>query len=454
MPDLVTRLTVDRKGLAQGLTQAEKDLKSFAKDVSQQDMTQSVGEGFGMVNMEKFKKHQDEIKSKTKTFWTALTAVAGAAGAGLYKAMQFGGETQDMADRIGLSPETVQRLAASGATVGVSMEQIAGGLKKLTVAQVDALAGNKEALTNFATLGVSLDDLRNKDAAGILAQISGALNGAAPSAEQFAAILKVMGKSADELIPLLKQGMDGFKFVVPENAIAALDNLGDQFDNLKRTGTSLAYTLAGAFVGLTTDVAGAVGEFTGLKGVLEDIGLMSKDADIQKVAGADPRAAAVVKGITDAKADEAAEAKKSADDEAKTKERIAALDKRTAEETRKQTLAAMSPEERKAELEKERAELNKIAGDYSRPEEERKQALLQATLLGGQIAGIKTGGGPGGADAIVPIPRAGQLDSLASIGGLTQFGGFSEQVSLLRELRDFSRESADALQRLEREGVL
>ena len=453
MPDLVTRLTVDRKGLAQGLTDAEKDLKAFAKDAAQQDMTTSVGEGFGMVNMDKWKKHQTELRGSAVAFWGALTAITAAGMAGLRQAMAFGGETQDMADRTGLSPETVQRLSAAGGAVGVSMEQIAGGLKKLTLSQVEALSGNKETVAQFATLGVSLDDLRNKDAAGVFAQISAGLNGAAPNAEQFAAILKVLGKSADELIPLLRQGMDGFKFVVPDNAIAALDGLGDQFDHLKRTGTALAYTLAGAFVGLGTDVAAAVGEFTGLKSVLEDIGLVSKEADITKVAGADSRAAAIVKGITDAKAADAEAAKKQTDEEAKTKAKIADLDARTAEETRKQTLAAMSPEDRKKALEAERAELNKIAGDYNRPELERKQALLQATLLGGQIAGIKTG--PGSPEsAIVPIPRASQMDSLASIGGLTQFGGFSEEVGLMREIRDFSRESADALSRLEREGIL
>jgi hypothetical protein len=108
--------------------------------------------------------------------------------------------------RLGISGEEFENLDAAAKKFGATGEDVATVFKKIAVGSVQARDGNDEMIAAFQTLGVTMDDLKQKSVKEIFEQIAGALKGTELNADRVAAIIKTMGKSADALIPAFKSG--------------------------------------------------------------------------------------------------------------------------------------------------------------------------------------------------------------------------------------------------------
>jgi hypothetical protein len=333
-------------------------------------------------------------------------------------------------------PMSLQKLEAQGKLVGVSIEQQASAYKKLAVEQGHALAGSKESQQAFEGLGVTLTDLQKMDPAQIFQRIRESLGGAQPNARQMADLVKVTGKSADELLPLLKASGDQFVMTASNDAVRNLDSIGDSWTiikaNIKGAGLELASFMA---------------DMLGINKLSDLLAMRSKDDIIRHEAL--PEAANLTRQRKEqARQEQEAiekekelQAKAEAADRKGVGERNSKLFERLGDRQEKARIDAMSPEERRQdimqqlELNRHNMELTNPAGAVNELEADRsrgEQARLQLEKFDLEDA-LKNLDKFSRIDTILK-PQQG--DSLVNVGNFLGSDPAQKQTSLLSEISD------------------
>lgn len=206
-------------------------------------------------------------EKEAKRMQAAFKAVGVAAGVylgtqivravnGMVTAMKSGidraDELYNAAQKIGVSVEALSGLEYAAKLAGVSLDQLQGGLAKMTKFQAEASKGGKEAVRVFETLGIAV-----KDASGHLRGTTDVLGDFADifarlpdGPEKTALALKAFGRSGAELIPLLNEGRAGIKAMTDEAArlgvvlstedARSADELNDKLDKLQTTFQGIA----------------------------------------------------------------------------------------------------------------------------------------------------------------------------------------------------------------------
>lgn len=144
----------------------------------------------------------------------------------------------------GLSTRTVQQLRYAQNLIDVSYSTISGSLTKLTQNMAKANDGNEALAESFRELGVSITDsngeLRSSEA--VFYDLIDALGGMDNATARDAAAMELLGKSAQDLNPLIIQGSDAMRELAreAEQAGYVLDEyqtkkLGEVDDAYQRT---------------------------------------------------------------------------------------------------------------------------------------------------------------------------------------------------------------------------
>lgn len=208
---LVAQLGLDATGFQLGLKKSEGSVKAFSKSVNA------------------------EIKG-------GLAAAFGAAaiGAASKSVIDYAGQVNDLAARLGVSAEMAQAMSYAIKQSGGSMEDLEKSLLKVAVNQQAALNGNPALLDAFQRLGVSAEDLKSKRFDQVFLTLSKAQEGASESGRQIADVLEVMGKTGVKLLPAMREGLasatDEAKqlgVVMSNDIISALDDMGDRMETAK-----------------------------------------------------------------------------------------------------------------------------------------------------------------------------------------------------------------------------
>lgn len=151
----------------------------------------------------------------------------------------------DTAERTGISRERFQELGFAAKLTGSSSEALAGALQKMNINVGAATKGSKELTEMFAGLGIKLKNtdgsLKSTDQQFdmFVDRISKIKN----PALQAQAAVKIFGKSATELLPLIRSGGAGIKemadearrlgIVLSDDAVRDGEAFGDILDTLK-----------------------------------------------------------------------------------------------------------------------------------------------------------------------------------------------------------------------------
>jgi len=161
--------------------------------------------------------------SQAGTLSAALAGIgagfsAGALTAGIKQAINDFDNLGKMAQKVGVSVETLSGLDFAGKLSDVSLEAIGTGLKKLSVNMADAAKGGGESAAVFKALGISVKDaagnLRSSDE--VFADIADAFAGMEDGAGKTNIAIKLLGKAGADLIPLLNQGSKGINSMKKE----------------------------------------------------------------------------------------------------------------------------------------------------------------------------------------------------------------------------------------------
>jgi len=192
---------------------------------------------------------RDGAVGNLKKIGTAVAGVAIAGTAALVglgiAALSSADELQRQADVTGLSAERLQELKYAGSNLGVELDVITGAQAKLTKSMDAAKGGTGAQAEAFKTLGISVNDGNGhlKNAKDVMGEAFTALNKVGNETERDALSMKLFGKSAMEMNPMIKAGgaelarlTDEAKkngAVMSNEAVAGLDKFGDTMDNLK-----------------------------------------------------------------------------------------------------------------------------------------------------------------------------------------------------------------------------
>jgi len=138
---------------------------------------------------------------------TGFAALAGAtAFTGLIKgAIDSAESLHDLAKQSGASVESLSAMKGVAKLAGADMEQVAGGLAKLSKNMVEAAQGTGKAGEVLKVLGVSVTDSAGKlkTSDQVMVEFAKSLQGIGNASERAAAAQLVLGKSGAQLLPFL-----------------------------------------------------------------------------------------------------------------------------------------------------------------------------------------------------------------------------------------------------------
>lgn len=225
----------------------------------------------------------------------ALTTAAVAAGKALIDCTTGGAEFADemltLSSTTGVSTETLQEWSYAAELIDVSVDTMAGSLAKTTRAIAAVADGSQGTIDTFDRLGVSaLDSSGNmRDSEDVFMDIVDALGTIENETERDAIAMELLGKSAQDLNPLIEAGSDTLRelgeeaheagYVLDGDTLSAFGAFDDQMQKLQLGTTAAKNALGTVLLPVLSSLAGDgvdfLGEFT--NAVLE------ADGDVEQI---------------------------------------------------------------------------------------------------------------------------------------------------------------------------
>ena len=155
----------------------------------------------------------------------------------------FGSQLDDMAQRTGVSAASLSSLSFVANQTSTSMESLQMGFVKMSQFMAQVNAGSKEATETLRMLGLTAEQLRGLPPDQQLLVFADAINKLKTTSDQGVAAMKVFGKGAVDLLPLLNSGSAGIVAMQAEakrlgltmsnDATKSAALFGDTLDKLK-----------------------------------------------------------------------------------------------------------------------------------------------------------------------------------------------------------------------------
>lgn len=198
----------------------------------------------------------NEAQGKTSKFTNlmkgGLVAAAGAATAAftgvalaVTNTINSADDMAKSASKFGVPIEELSRLAYAGELSDVSLEQMGGSLKKLSMNMSEAAAGTKAQAEAFASVGIAVTNTDGtlRSSSDVLSDLADVFAGMPDGTEKTALAMELLGKAGTNMIPMLNGGKEAL-----EGMKAEADTFGQVFteemganaeafnDNLTRLG--------------------------------------------------------------------------------------------------------------------------------------------------------------------------------------------------------------------------
>ena len=192
-------------------------------------------------------------------------------------------ETSKMAKALGMGTEAFAGLQDGFEDFGVDIGQFENNTRKMRQSISDATTGGKEAAEAFGMLGISASDIVNLSADQQMMAIADAFQQAGVSVHTTAAAIKIFGRNATDMLPVLAQGRGGLQGMIDQakqlglafdevagkkvrDAALAFDQIGDVFKGVGRT---IAIELAPYLTALSNGFATAATAGDNMQGSIQ-----------------------------------------------------------------------------------------------------------------------------------------------------------------------------------------
>lgn len=194
-----------------------------------------------------FRRSLNEMRNDVKDFSASARGniakmFAGGAIIGAAKTLiEHFARIQDLADRFGESAESIQRVGAAAEQAGMDTEQIAKAMTIATKNSVEAASAGGDMAESFSRLGIVASEFANMPLEDKLVALNAGYNASENSAQALSDVMKVMGKSGAEAIPLLTQSAEQLQktlddaAVAGDSTVASLAAVDDKIQDLKNS---------------------------------------------------------------------------------------------------------------------------------------------------------------------------------------------------------------------------
>jgi hypothetical protein len=172
----------------------------------------------GAEKAERALRDVDKAASRVESAGKKALAAAGAYAAGalsasaitseVSKAIDLADRLQDVSEKLGVSAVRLQAIGNVAETSGSSLSGLSDALNFLIKSSQSASTGNKDLEATFARLGITIDDIRSSSPDEIFLKIADAVKNSTDRNRTYADVLKVMGRSAGDLVSTLSQGRE------------------------------------------------------------------------------------------------------------------------------------------------------------------------------------------------------------------------------------------------------
>lgn len=239
-----------------------------------------------------------QVAGLSRSFNSAMTSKFGfaalAAGVGLMikKVLDLGGAMADMHNKTGMTTDDQQRLGYAAEQNGSSLDAVEKAMQKMQMSMVGAAGGNDKKLAAFEKFGVTLADIKSKNPSQLFEQIAKAVGQMGNDASVTDAMVQVMGRSAMELAPMMRDGFteaidefDKLNLKIGPETLATLDYIGDKLVTIgAKIKKHFAEAVAGAFRGIMTAWSAMKHHFGGVAGYLGALSGGASDKEAIKIA--------------------------------------------------------------------------------------------------------------------------------------------------------------------------
>ena len=263
------------------------------------DTAQQLADKLGIRLPEGATKALNGMKGLSAGTVAAMAAAAAAIAAVVKVVSDLGQLTLDVAADVdsymsesqitGVPVEMLQAWDYAAPLIDVDAETMKSAMTKLTKAMGDAAGGSESAQEQFEALGVSIVDQTDgslRSAEEVFYDVIDAMGGMEAGAARDAAAMELMGKSAQDLNPLINAGSSALKeyedeakaagYILDEYQIKRLADVDDAYQRLQLTIEANKKQLAADFapaaetaMKLFTDAVQTAGEMLKRSGLIE-----------------------------------------------------------------------------------------------------------------------------------------------------------------------------------------
>lgn len=198
-------------------------------------------------------------------------------GQALKAAVDNADNLNDLSQRTGIAVERLSQFSTVARMSGTDIGSVAIGLKTLSKNMVEAANGNADLSRLFQTLQINVrnSDGTMRDAGQVLLDLSSRFRDMQDGAVKSALAVKLLGKSGDEMIPMLNEGankIERFKAVVGSDFAQASDQFNDRIVTLGNSFDTLTSKLANSFLPVGNSVVQMLTEaLNGLSALGENV---------------------------------------------------------------------------------------------------------------------------------------------------------------------------------------
>ncbi|BED92978.1 MAG: phage tail protein [Candidatus Paraimprobicoccus trichonymphae] len=222
----------------------------------------------------------DAIISGIKAIGSAIVDMANNMKECIVSAAAYGDNIQAMSVKTGVSTQALQEYSAISELVDVDLNTMTNSMSKQIKSMSDASNGSKNMVDAYNKLGVSVTDSNGslRDSEQVYWETIDALGSMQNETERDALAMQILGKSAQELKPLIAQGSSGIAeltqkayemgAVLSEDALKSLGAMDDSMKiwgkTLSSTSNLIGATFAPAITEIISGANGVMGAFNGI----------------------------------------------------------------------------------------------------------------------------------------------------------------------------------------------
>lgn len=186
-----------------------------------------------------------------KAIGVGIGVAAGGFGALVKSGIDAADAMDETSQRLGVTTEDFSRLAYAATFAGVSQDDLATALSKVSKEAAEAAGGGEQAQAKFEALGISVTDTngRVKDSTTLFREMADKFAGLRDGSAKTALAMEFFGKSGAQMVPLLNEGSQGLAAMAAEadalgvtldsNTAAAAGQFNDRLDQMQTMGQVL-----------------------------------------------------------------------------------------------------------------------------------------------------------------------------------------------------------------------